>query len=102
MYVAVFLSETQTEDEMTRTDRMKERPCLSSVGVGHRRTESAQNFHQQAQGVLLSPVAHEYQKNRTVCFYVLVDIMNMDMMISHQMKCTPEPCFHSLGFITIQ
>lgn len=84
-------------------DRQYEREALFVVCCWCSQTEeSAQNFYQQAQWVSLSLVAHEYQKNRTVCFYVLVDIMNMDMMISHQMKCAPEPCFRSLGFITIQ
>lgn len=28
-----------------------------------------------------------------VCFYMPVDIMNMDIMVSHQMKCALEPYF---------
>lgn len=77
---------------MTRTDRMKEGPCLSSVGGGHRQTRAAHGFHQQAQGFQRPKLLISIRRIG-VCFYMPVDIMDVDVMISHQMKCALEPCF---------
>lgn len=79
-------------DKVTRTDRMKERPCLSSGDGGQRQTNSVHDFDQQAQG-FQRPQLFMNIRRIGVCFYMPVDIMNMDMMISHRMKCALEPCF---------
>lgn len=60
--------------------------------VTDRRTEPAHGFHQQAQGFQRPQLLINIRRIG-VCFYMPVDIMNMDMMISHQMKCALEPCF---------
>lgn len=44
---------------------MKERPCLLSVDGGHRQTSQFMIFTNQHRG-FSTPVAHEYQKNRSV------------------------------------
>lgn len=54
--------------------------------------QSAHDFHQLAEG-LQHPQLLMNIRRIGVCFYMPVDIMNMDMMISHQMKCALEPCF---------
>lgn len=74
----------RTNDSGTWTDRMKERPCLLSVDCGHRRHQSAHDFHQLAQG-FQHPQSLMNIRRTGVCLYMPVDIMNMDMMISHPM-----------------
>lgn len=91
MCVAECLSETD-EDKMTWADRMKESPCLLSLDGGHRQTKSVHDFDQQAQGFHRPQLLMNIRRIG-VCFYMPVDIMNMDMMISHHMKCALEPCF---------
>lgn len=49
-FLAASLSGMQAEDRVTWTGRMKEEACLLSVDGGHRRTESAHDFHEPAQG----------------------------------------------------
>ena len=55
-------------------------------------TESAHELHEHAQGFQRPQLLMNIRRIRG-CFYMPVDIMNMDMMISHWMKCALEPYF---------
>lgn len=71
-WMCVWLSDRVWEtgrgqnDSGPQTGRMKERPCLSSVDGGHRRTSQLMIFANKHGGFSTPPVAHEYQKNRSV------------------------------------